>query len=1170
MADVVLSPLLQVVFDRLANPFLEEVANVCGLKKEVKKLRRTLEVVQAVLEDAEEKQFTDKALRLWLEELKEVAFDMDDLLDDLLSNNSANKFAEQVSSFIPSFGKLANYKDLLMNLNQLNQVKQTFELLVEERSNFNPKERDGNRGYRSRRGRQTGSFIIESEVFGRDEDKERIIEKLVSNYRGSTSLLDILIISIVGLGGIGKTILAQLAYNDERLTKHFDLKIWVCVNDDFDAVKIMTSIIESATKSKCDVLGMDVLQYQVREILVGKRYLLVLDDVWNEDQSEWEKLRTLFKSSVEGSAIIVTTRSEKVASIMGTTCIYHLEGLAEEDCWSLFKQRAFDRSERDPSNLFPIGKEIVKKCGGVPLAAKTLGSLMRFKRDESEWLFVQESNLWDVSTSDNGTLPALRLSYNNLPSHLKGCFAFCSIFPKNYVIKKEKLIQLWIAAGLLQSPKGEKSLEFIGNGYFNDLVWLFFFQDIQKNDSGNITECKMHDLIHDLARSVSGNEFLMLEESNMTKDFSCIRHSSVVCNFNLYTIPEALYEAKKLRTLILLLPKGNLGEIPSGVFSSFRYLRILDLSSSGIKKLHESISSFLFLRYLDLSNTHIRELPESICALCNLQVLNIFGCYNLIELPSQIANLSKLRHLIITGCERLTKMPHGMGKMIYLRTLSLFIVGTETGTSLNQLGNLNLGGELSISQLENVMDEEEAKSADLIGKRNLQSLDLSWGNHSKGSYRDSNNNDVTPEKVLESLQPQAYLRRLSIKGYGGIRFPDWLGDLKVPNLIEIVLMNCRSCKNLPTLGKLPFLKVLYLQGMDAVKTIGSEFYGEGITTPFSSLRELSLIDFPNLEYWWSVNGREQFPSLVKLTVNKCLRLKNMPSFPLLKDLVLRSCSDALLRSTTSVTSLTSLIIEEFPEQLIFLECLLQNNSLLVSLKISSCPKLQSISPYLGKLINLRTLTVRWCGELLSLPEGLRNLTLLDSLEITECHSLTSLPECIQGLSSLRSLSIENCNNITSLLPGLKFLSALEHLTIMFCPVLSSLPDDLQHLSTLKSLCIMNCPQLGSLPDGLQYTTTLQNMEIRSCPGLQALPEWVGYLTSLRSLTLSDCHNLASLPGSFQCLSSIQHLSIRECPNLEERCKKDVGEDWPKLKHIAHVYIGPLHFGTYESGGSSSR
>ncbi|KAH7524818.1 hypothetical protein FEM48_Zijuj06G0159400 [Ziziphus jujuba var. spinosa] len=730
MADVVLSPLLQVVFDRLANPFLEEVANVCGLKKEVKKLRRTLEVVQAVLEDAEEKQFTDKALRLWLEELKEVAFDMDDLLDDLLSNNSANGFAEQVSSFIPSFGKLANYKDLLMNLNQLNQVKQTFELLVEERSNFNPKERDGNRG----------------------------------------------------------------------------------------------------------------------------------------------------------------------------------------------------------------------------------------------------------------------------------------------------------------------------------------------------------------------NEFLMLEESNMTKDFSCIRHSSVVCNFNLYTIPEALYEAKKLRTLILLLPKGNLGEIPSGVFSSFR----------------------------------------------------------------------------------LTKMPHGMGKMIYLRTLSLFIVGTETGTSLNQLGNLNLGGELSISQLENVMDEEEAKSADLIGKRNLQSLDLSWGNHSKGSYRDSNNNDVTPEKVLESLQPQAYLRRLSIKGYGGIRFPDWLGDLKVPNLIEIVLMNCRSCKNLPTLGKLPFLKVLYLQGMDAVKTIGSEFYGEGITTPFSSLRELSLIDFPNLEYWWSVNGREQFPSLVKLTVNKCLRLKNMPSFPLLKDLVLRSCSDALLRSTTSVTSLTSLIIEEFPEQLIFLECLLQNNSLLVSLKISSCPKLQSISPYLGKLINLRTLTVRWCGELLSLPEGLRNLTLLDSLEITECHSLTSLPECIQGLSSLRSLSIENCNNITSLLPGLKFLSALEHLTIMFCPVLSSLPDDLQHLSTLKSLCIMNCPQLGSLPDGLQYTTTLQNMEIRSCPGLQALPEWVGHLTSLRSLTLSDCHNLASLPGSFQCLSSIQHLSIRECPNLEERCKKDVGEDWPKLKHIAHVYIGPLHFGTYESGGSSSR
>lgn len=1173
-----LSPLLQVVLDRLASPFLEEVANFCGFPKEVNKLRRTLLVVQAVLEDAEEQQFADRALRMWLEELKEVAYDMDDLLDEISpeavlsrynsgGGGSNNGLAGQVSAFVPFVGKLANYKDFLL---KMNRVKETLEVLVQERSNFNLRQGVvNNRVRRSSRRRQTGSSIIESEVFGREEDKERIVEKLVSNERSGTSLVDVLIVSVVGLGGLGKTVLAQLAYNDERITRHFDLKIWVCVNDDFDAVRIMTSIIESASKSKCDFLGMDVLQFQLRELLVGKRYLLVLDDVWNEDQSEWETLRTSLKSSVEGSAIVVTTRSEKVASIMGTTFTYHLKGLCEESCWCLFKQRAFDRNEEVPSSLPPIGKEIVKKCGGVPLAAKTLGSLMRFKRDEREWLFVQESNLWDVSTNDNGTLPALKLSYNHLAPQLKGCFAFCSIFPKNYVIKKEKLIQLWIAAGLIQSPEGKKSLEFIGNDYFNDLVWLFFFQDIQKSDNGNIVECKMHDLIHDLAQSVSGSEFLTLEECNMDRDLSCIRHSLVVCNFSLYTIPEVLYEAKKLRTLILLLPKGNLGEIPPGVFSSFRYLRILDLSNSGIKKLHESISSFIFLRYLDLANTHIQMLPESICTLCNLQVMNLSGCYNLMELPSQIAKISKLRHLIITGCERLTKMPHGIGELMYLKTLSIFIVGKETGQSLNQLQSLNLGGELSIRHLENVRYPSEADSLpDLIGKRNLQSLDLSWGNDNTGTERGGDNDDGAQE-VLNFLQPHGYLKRLSVKQYGGMCFPGWISVLKLPNLIEVVLINCRRCKNLPTLGQLPFLKLLYLQGMDEVKNIGSEFYGEGTKIPFPSLKELTLVDFPNLEYWWSVNGGEEFPSLVKLTVHKCLRLNNMPSFPSLCHLELRSCNDVVLRSTINLTSLTNLIIEEFPEQLVFLDYLLQNNSLLVSLKISSCPKLHSISPYLGKLLNLRTLTVRWCEELVSLPEGLRNLSLLESLEITECHSLISLPECIQGLSSLRSLSIENCNNITSLSPGLKFLSSLEHLAIMFCPKLNSLPDDFQHLSTLKSLSILNCPQLESLPEGLQYATALQSMEILSCPSLQVLPEWVAYLTSLRSLTLSDCHNLKSLPSSSQCLSSLQHLSIRECPILEERCKKYVGEDWPKLKHITHVYIGSQHSRACDSRGSSS-
>ncbi|MBA0777173.1 hypothetical protein Gotri_005227 [Gossypium trilobum] len=1126
MADVIVSPLLQVVFEKLANPLINEIANRLGVKKEVKKLQRILFIIQAVLADAEEQQLTNKALTIWLTELKEVAYEMEDLLDEFslqsIQYRDHSTIAQQVRSFIPSLVKAADCIDLLP---RLKQIKETLQVLAEEMSSFNL----SNKGIRKRGVRQTGSFIVESEVFGREKDKVRVIEELLSSHNGS-SMGDVSVVSIVGLGGIGKTTLAQLVYNNPIVV--FDLKIWVCVNDDFDVGKIMVSIIESVSKSRCDVLGMDVLQLRLQELLLGKRYLLVLDDVWNEDDVEWEKLRMSLRNGVEGSRIVVTTRSKKVALIMESVYTHQLEGLSDDDCWGLFKQRAFGSNGKEHHNLFPIGKQIVKKCGGVPLAAKTLGSLMRFKRNEREWLIVQESDLWDVSQTEHGILPALRLSYSHLPSHLKACFAYCAIFPRNYIIKREKLIQLWIAAGVIQSPEGRRSLEYLGNEYFEDLVWMFFFQDVQRSGSGYITHCKMHDLIHDLAQSIMGHEFKRLEHDNMTEDLSEVRHSTVVCNFNLYTVPEALYAAKKLRSLLLLLPKGDLGEVPSEIFSSFRHLRVLDLSGSGIKKLHDSISSTIFLRYLDISNTHIENFPEGICNLRNLQVLNLSDCYNLTAIPCDIVKLYKLRHLMINGCERLITMPPWIGKLEYLRTLHTFIVGNGEGQHLNQLQNLNLGGELNIRQLQNVRDATEAMEANLIGKRNLQSLSLCWESD-VNSLNDSISNDDWLE-VLNHLQPHQFLEKLSIRGYQGIYLPRWM-TVQKPNIIELKLINCHRCKYLPLLGELPRLKVLYLQGMEAVKNIGAEFYGESTGRPFPSLEERRI------PFFGQIDNQE-----------------------MLQVLELHSCNEMVLRSASNLTSLSTLVVADFVEHLIFLEKLLQNNPLLMSLKISSCPKLHSIPPSLGKLTSLKSLAICWCEQLHSLPRGLQNLTLLESLEIIECPSLVSLSKDIQGLRSLRSLSIEMCSNLKSLPIELQFLTALEHLTIMYCPNLASLPDSFQHLSSLKSLSILNCPELKCLPNGLQYVSSMQNLEIRSCPGLLALPEWIAELPSLRSLALSDCHNLSSLPSGLQSVVSLQHLSILECPALEERCRKDIGEDWPKVSHVAHVYIG-----SRESQGSSS-
>ncbi|KAK5824063.1 hypothetical protein PVK06_018826 [Gossypium arboreum] len=600
---------------------------------------------------------------------------------------------------------------------------------------------------------------------------------------------------------------------------------------------------------------------------------------------------------------------------------------------------------------------------------------------------------------------------------------------------------------------------------------------------------------------------------------------------------EALYEAKKLRTLIFLFSNGDSGEIPAKLFTHFRSLRVLDLSYSGIKRLQSTVSCLKHLRYLDLSNTFIATLPETIGSLCKLEVLNISGCSDLTGLPRNLDRLCMLRHLIINDCERLTCLPDNIGQLFHLQTLPIFIVSNKTD-NFKQLARLQLRGELTIKNLEDVKQEIRAV---ILGMKNLHSLELSWGDdHKRLDLKVQNDSNCKlGENVLDCLQPSKNLKHLSIKGYPGIHLPSWIKTPSLPVLTKIVLMNCKRCEHLPALGQLPVLEIIHMHGMDCVKNIGREFYGENKKKLFASLKELSLIDFPDLEFWWGISGGEEFPSLVKLIINKCPKLMNMPRFAALRHLELQSCNESILMSAGNITSLSVLIIGGFTGQLILLDNLLRSNVHLLSLTISSCPNLCCIPQSLGSLVSLTSLTIRWCDELSSLPQQLQNLTCLQSLEISECHGLSTSPHHIDGLISLKYLSIENCSNLRSLPVGLLHLTSLEQLTIMYCPNLVCLPTEWHNLSMLRSLSILCCPELSSLPESVKHVTTLQNLEIHGCPGLRMLPEWIADLSILRSLAISDCPNINSLPEGFQSLDTLQRLSIHECPRLEEHCKKNL-------------------------------
>ncbi|PRQ24170.1 putative P-loop containing nucleoside triphosphate hydrolase, leucine-rich repeat domain, L [Rosa chinensis] len=864
---------------------------------------------------------------------------------------------------------------------------------------------------------------------------------------------------------------------------------------------------------------------------------------------------------------------------------FYLKGLEEEDCWALFKQQAFGRGEEEKyPHLLPIGKQIVRKCGGVPLAAKSLGSIMRFKRNQQQWLSVQNTELWKLDVCELDILPALMLSYFYLPFHLRRCFAFCSMFPKGYEFSKHKLIHMCMAEGLLLGEDVCKRPENVGDDYFTNLLWMSFFQEVDRCDGGGVIGYKMNDVIHDLSQYVAGDTTVILENGLQPKSLENIRHSSVVYRYRAITIPRALYEAQHLRSLLFIGESGLIKNIHK-ICSSFVYLRMLDLNSCDVHKLPESLCDLICLRYLDLSYTPIFTLPYDMAwILVSLQTLNLLGCPNLKRLP-YLGGMTGLRHLDVTACRSLTRMPKGFGELHQLETLPLYVISYD-GEAF-ELGGLNLYGTLNLTHLENVTKAVEAKSAGLRMKENIESLGLHW----KGEDVDESimikvpkaqqeavisvsqtvpQNSDPVEEILEALKPHDNLKMLVINGYPGTRLPDWT----LPNLTAVYLKECRNCQNLPALGNLLMLKTLSLQGMDCLKHVGADFYGDGTSIPFLSLEELSLCDLSNMEEWSSANNMTSFPRLRKLTVNRCPKLAHIPFSESLQHLELRGCKLRLM-SIANLSLLSVLVLENIPDLSSLPEGLIASAHL-SCLKILSCPKLCSLPLEMGNcLTSLKSLTIGWCQDLSSLPDSLQNLKALESLEISDCHYIISMPDgAIGGLSSLRTLSIENCTSLTSLSSSLEHLTFLEHLTIMYCPSLDSFPEGVQHLSALRSLTILSCPWFDSLPNGLQNVRTLHCLEISSCTNLRALPEWFENLDSLRSLTISACPNLEELPAGLKHLTKLQYLSIQECPELEQRCRQGSGEDWFKIAHVPHKYISsPQVCQSSEastSGGSSSQ
>ncbi|MQL79334.1 hypothetical protein Taro_011773, partial [Colocasia esculenta] len=821
-----------------------------------------------------------------------------------------------------------------------------------------------------------------------------------------------------------------------------------------------------------------------------KRFLLVLDDVWCEDSSQWEafKMPLATCGASRGSMVLVTTRVEFVANTLGSRMIHRLGVLSEANDRfdNLVKRSFFELSHRD--QWYDV-------------------------EDEEEEMFV------------------------------------------------------------------------------------------------------MHDLTHDMLKTISMDECSVLEEGNTFSISPNARHSSVVCSsIQAFSEFQSMCP-KSLRTFLLIDLKDELSkELLGELFLKFQCLRVLDLSFANIKELPDSVGDLKHLRYLGLKGTNITGLPEAVGRLYNLQTLDSQHC-ELEELPRSLGNLVNLRHLLHQNYDyattSLSMMPRGIGNLTSLRTLPIFVASKEPGSaSLGELKDLNeLRGALFIVRLHSAANgAASAREASLKGKKHLEMLLLEWG---KGTGTRTRSICRRDEAVLENLEPPTNLKEFRLDyNYRGFRFPKWMGDPSFSSLETVIISGCINCEYLPPLGQLPSLRFLSICEMGRVRSLGSEFLGGGIPRGFPSLMALHFRDMPEWKHWCTESEEEgDFPLLRDITLDDCPKLEaiSLHNLTSLRHLTIKNCSEL-----KSLGCLSSCCMAEGLHRD-------HSTSVLEHLEFRRCPQLEFSSQeqlpsqvrlhihrchllkrwgqaHHNRLAHISELRVtgeelsihevalksRAIGEGLKLEEGLQKLEL--AWHLGEFDYEDEPEEVLAGLephSNIRELVIDgyrgsafaawlgdpsfsklvkiilkNCTECLSL-PALGKLPSLKELHISVLPEVQEIGHDftnggfpsleilrLQDMRSwkkwtmtvegafpcLRDLIIDRCPRLKGLGTALSRTKSKFRLRLREFDDVFIL-EQLQKLPKCVTLCISQFPNLRELPGK-SLPPNLKELEIEDCSRLK--------------------------------------
>ncbi|RZB53893.1 putative disease resistance protein At1g50180 [Glycine soja] len=864
--------------ERLHDLLTEEARLLIGVSDKVKRMQNELKRMQCFLRDAERKQDKNDTIKNYISEVRKLAYDAEDVIEIY-----AIKVALGIS--IGTKNPLTKTKHLHKVGTELTSINSRIDDLTRSLQNYGFIATEDNEEVSEvqRQLRWSYSHIVEEFIVGLDKDIDKVVEWLLNENHHCQ------FVYICGMGGLGKTTLAKSIYHYNAIRRNFDGFAWAYISqkckkrDVWEG--ILLKLISPTKEERDEIKNMtdDELARKLFKVQQDKKCLIILDDIWSNEA--WDMLSPAFPSRNTRSKIVFTSRNKDISLHVDPEGLLHEPScLNPEDSWALFKKKAFPRQDNPESTVsdefIRLGREMVAKCAGLPLTIIVLGGLLATKERVSDW-----ATIGGEVREKRKVEEVLDLSYQDLPCQLKPCFLYLSQFPEDSEIPRTKLIQLWVAEGVVSSQyetERDETMEDVAERYLGNLISRCMVQVGQMGSTGRIKTCRLHDLMRDLCLSKARKEnFLYIingSQQNSTIDVASssnlsdarrideVRRLAVFLDQRVdQLIPQDKQVNEHLRSLVFFHDKKCRMEnwdLVKGVFVEFKLLRVLDLEGiKGLKgqSLPKEVGNLLWLKFLSLKRTRIQILPSSLGNLENLQFLNLqtvnkVSWDSTVEIPNVICKLKRLRHLYLPNwCGNVTNNLQ-LENLTNLQTLVNFPASkcdVKDLLKLKKLRKLVLNDPRHFQKFSESFSPPN-KRLDCLLSLSLRTDMLSFPE-----------NVVDVEKLVLGCP---FLRKLQVEGRME-RLP--AASLFPPQLSKLTLWGCRLVEDpMVTLEKLPNLK--FLNGWDM-------FVGKKMACSpngFPQLKVLVLRGLPNLHQWTIED--QAMPNLYRLSISDCNNLRTVP------------------------------------------------------------------------------------------------------------------------------------------------------------------------------------------------------------------------------------------------------------------------------------------------------